>query len=338
MADSNIEGNTTRTFNDAINASQAKLVEIFAGLSIFLAISSSVGNFVILSALYRVSSIYPPTKLFFRCLAATDLCVGLIVQPLYTTSIMSYAMEMNENVSYYTGKICATSSTILCGVSLLTTTVISVDRLLALLLGLRYRTFVTLRRARFVITCIWVMMATIAMIGLWKADVFNKVTSVMTVLSLITSMSSYAKIYLTLNAMIGLWKADVFNKVTSVMTVLSLITSMSSYAKIYLTLRKHQTQIQKDSTHGQPYVVGFAVNIARYRKTVSSILWVQLALLACYAPYGIVAGMKINTLACYLVSSALVHFNSTLNPILYCWKIREVRKAVKDTIQQLHSC
>ena len=300
MADSNIEGNTTRTFNDAINASQAKLVEIFAGLSIFLAISSSVGNFVILSALYRVSSIYPPTKLFFRCLAATDLCVGLIVQPLYTTSIMSYAMEMNENVLYYTGKICATSSTILCGVSLLTTTVISVDRLLALLLGLRYRTFVTLRRARFVITCIWVMMATIAMIGLWKADVFNKVTSVM--------------------------------------TVLSLITSMSSYAKIYLTLRKRQTQIQKDSTHGQPYVVGFAVNIARYRKTVSSILWVQLALLACYAPYGIVAGMKINTLACYLVSSALVHFNSTLNPILYCWKIREVRKAVKDTIQQLHSC
>ena len=300
MADSNIEGNTTRTFNDAINASQAKLVEIFAGLSIFLAISSSVGNFVILSALYRVSSIYPPTKLFFRCLAATDLCVGLIVQPLYTTSIMSYAMEMNENVSYYTGKICATSSTILCGVSLLTTTVISVDRLLALLLGLRYRTFVTLRRARFVITCIWIMMATIAMIGLWKADVFNKVTSVM--------------------------------------TVLSLITSMSSYAKIYLTLRKHQTQIQKDSTHGQPYVVGFAVNIARYRKTVSSILWVQLALLACSAPYGIVAGMKINTLACYLVSSALVHLNSTLNPILYCWKIREVRKAVKDTIQQLHSC
>ena len=300
MADSNIEGNTTRTFNDAINASQAKLIEIFAGLSIFLAIASSVGNFVILSALYRVSSIYPPTKLFFRCLAATDLCVGLIVQPLYTTSIMSYAMEMNENVSYYTGKICATSSTILCGVSLLTTTVISVDRLLALLLGLRYRTFVTLRRARFVITCIWIMMATIAMIGLWKADVFNKVTSVM--------------------------------------TVLSLITSMSSYGKIYLTLRKHQTQIQKDSTHGQPYVVGFAVNIARYRKTVSSILWVQLALLACYAPYGIVAGMKINTLACYLVSSALVHFNSTLNPILYCWKIREVRKAVKDTIQQLHSC
>ena len=300
MADSNTEGNTTRTFNDAIKASQAKLVEIFAGLSIFLAIASSVGNFVILSALYRVSSIYPPTKLFFRCLAATDLCVGLIVQPLYTTSIMSYAMEMNENVSYYTGKICATSSTILCGVSLLTTTVISVDRLLALLLGLRYRTFVTLRRARFVITCIWIMMATIAMIGLWKADVFNKVTSVM--------------------------------------TVLSLITSMSSYAKIYLTLRKHQTQIQKDSTHGQPYVVGFAVNIARYRKTVSSILWVQLALLACYAPYGIVAGMKINTLACYLVSSALVHLNSTLNPILYCWKIREVRKAVKDTIQQLQSC
>ena len=82
MADSNIEGNTTRTFNGAINGSQAKLVEIFASLSIFLSIASSVGNFVILSALYRVSSIYFPTELFFRCLVATDLCVGIIVQPL----------------------------------------------------------------------------------------------------------------------------------------------------------------------------------------------------------------------------------------------------------------
>jgi len=43
----------------------------------------------------------------------------------------------------------------LCGVSILTLTAISVDRLLALLLGLRYRHVVTLRRVRVVIICSW---------------------------------------------------------------------------------------------------------------------------------------------------------------------------------------
>ena len=28
----------------------------------------------------------------------------------------------------------------------------------------------------------------------------------------------------------------------------------------------------------------------------------------------------------------LVYLNSSLNPILYCWKVEEVRKTVKDTI------
>ena len=298
MADSAREENITRTFNDAFNASHAKLVEIFAGFSIFLATASSVGNVVILSALQRVSSIYPPTKLFFQCLAVTDLCVGLIVQPLYTTSITSYAVEMDENVLHYIRKICAATSTILCGLSMLTTTAISVDRLLALMLGLRYRTVVTIQRVRFVITCIWIIMGSIAMIGLWKVDVFNRVTSDS--------------------------------------TVLSLVTSTFSYVKIYFTIKKHQTQVQNDFAHGQPYVERFVLNIARYKKTVSSILWVQLALVACYAPYGIVAGMEVHHLAYYLVSSALVHLNSTLNPILYCWKIREVRKAVKDTITRTH--
>ena len=34
----------------------------------------------------------------------------------------------------------------------------------------------------------------------------------------------------------------------------------------------------------------------------------------------------------------LVFLNSTLNPILYCWKIDEVRQVVKDTIRKVHCC
>ena len=34
------------------------------------------------------------------------------------------------------------------------------------------------------------------------------------------------------------------------------------------------------------------------------------------------------------IKSILMYFNSTLNPFLYCWKVREVRQAVKQTIRQ----
>ena len=31
----------------------------------------------------------------------------------------------------------------------------------------------------------------------------------------------------------------------------------------------------------------------------------------------------------------VVYFNSSLNPIFYCWKIREVREEVKTTVKQI---
>ena len=81
------------------------------------------------------------------------------------------------------------------------------------------------------------------------------------------------------------------------------------------------------------------MNIARYKKSVSSILWVQLALVACYAPWGIAVVLYVNGIGnddAWLVSETLIYLNSSVNPILYCWKIRAVRQAVKDTIGQLY--
>ena len=51
--------------------------------NIFLAFTATLGNTLILIALHKVSSIHPPTKCLLRCLAMTDFCVGIIVQPLF---------------------------------------------------------------------------------------------------------------------------------------------------------------------------------------------------------------------------------------------------------------
>ena len=288
MANTPGDGNITSKLNKALGASLGKLDLLLASANIFLSITASLGNALILIALYKVSSIHPPTKLFFRCLAVTDLCVGLLLQPFYAAFLLSRKGEVSK-------KVVNVLSFILCGVSLLTSTAISVDRLLALLLGLRYRHVVTLKRARLVIICFWLIGASLGLIRWWTAD--------------ITFM------------------------LASVVLTLSLLTSTFCYTRIHLKLRHRQVRVQNGNGEG------ILLNIARFKKTVSSVLWVQLALVACYVPFGILVVLNLNGIGndvYLLVANTLVFLNSSLNPILYCWKIREVKQAVKDTIRQLH--
>ena len=83
------------------------------------------------------------------------------------------------------------------------------------------------------------------------------------------------------------------------------------------------------------------LNMARYGKVVSSALWVQLALVVCYAPkftmLVLITYRKIYSSRVVYIDrfkSFFRYFNSTLNPSLYCWKVREVRQAVKQTNRQ----
>ena len=59
----------------------------------FLAFTATFGNTLILIALHKVSSIHPPTKFLLRCLAMSDFCVGVIVQPLFAAFLMRMASE-----------------------------------------------------------------------------------------------------------------------------------------------------------------------------------------------------------------------------------------------------
>ncbi|XP_022810182.1 adenosine receptor A3-like, partial [Stylophora pistillata] len=276
----------------------------FASLNIFFSITAILGNLLILIALRKVTLIHPPTKLLFRCLAVTDICVGIISQPLFTVGLIDERIIVSSFIDVI--RVC--SSLILCGVSLLTSTAISVDRLLALLLGLRYRHVVTLRRVRALIIFCWFLVA-----------------------------ASFGRLYFS----------SFFPYEYIVLLFSSLIISTTSYAKIYFRLRQQLLHVQ-GLVHNQQQqppsgVVPTALNVARYKKTVSAIAWIQLGLFACYSPicvnpmlvhFGVLSGEPIIV----YISYSLLYLNSSLNPILYCWKIREVKQAVKETIRQLNCC
>ena len=59
-----------------------------AAVNIVLSSTASLGNILILIALRKATSIHPPTKLLFQCLAITDLGVGLTSQPLMATLML----------------------------------------------------------------------------------------------------------------------------------------------------------------------------------------------------------------------------------------------------------
>ena len=67
-----------------------------AALNILLSIAATLGNILIFVALRKESSLFPPSKLLFRCLTATDLLVGVLSQPLFVIQLISVAHQRLE--------------------------------------------------------------------------------------------------------------------------------------------------------------------------------------------------------------------------------------------------
>ena len=222
-------------------------------LNSFLSITAFLGNALILIALRKESSLHPPSKHLLRTLTTTDFCVGLFAEPLFVTLIM---VVMNEhwNICRYAAVALCVVSYILCGVSLLTLTAISVNRLFALLLGLRYKQVVTLKR-------VCLMTITFCVVS--------------------TTSSIFKNFF---NFVIG--------SLCDIIAVSScLVTSVFSYTTIFLTLRHHHNQVLD---HIQQPNQTNQLNKARYRKGVSTALWLQFILLVCYLPYLILVTLAIH--------------------------------------------
>ena len=273
-----------------------------SAINIFLSITAFLGNSLILVALHKDTSLHPPSKLLYRNLAITDLCVGIIVEPMYVTNWISVVKE-RWDICYYSLRTAAFAGYTLCVVSALTLTAISVDRLLALLLGLRYRQVVTLRRTSITVIVFWILSIVGASTLIWNL--------------FITTWYQY------------------------IVAAFCPVTTIFAYTKIFCTLRHNQIHLQNHVAQGQPSQA-IPLNIARYRKAVHSALWVQGTMFVCYLPFTIAIALLpqrgipiISAYRAWHFTATLVYLNSSLNPLLYCWKISEVRQAVKETLRQL---
>lgn len=272
-------------------------------VNIILAITACLENALILVALQRRNSLHPSSKLMFQCLEVTDLCVGVIAQPLFVIQFAS-ASHNQFQLCFTILSINDVVGSCLSGVSLLTLAAISVDRLLALSLEIKYKKTITLKRTRLVMISIWIL-------------------------------------NISVNSLRRFWRYILISRVTSAVVYSSLVISAFCYLKIYSKLRHHKRNMRDSDLQGRQTNEEFfyrPLNIERYRTTVSIALWVRVTMVACYLPYGIVVAMERHSPSLNIavrLAISLVFLNSSLNPILYCWKIRGVKLAVKNIIRQL---
>ena len=267
----------------------------------------------------------------------------------------------NLDILQYVGEVIHISSSVLCGVSVLISTAISVDRLLVLLLRLKYRQVVTLKRAQVVILLCWVTAVSCGLVRVWSQTISQIVVLVIGLVSLVTSVLCYVKIYLrlqgnqaTIEDSSGGLQSNEDEEVSGGRATEDGVGKMTGAGK---DTEEEAGAGTGRATDEKSLGAGTAkvspkrriqeivrLNIVQYKKVVSSIFWLQLTLVACYAPFITVSLLRHTVLSgttiqgLWLFTATLVYSNSSLNPFLYCWKIREVRIAVKNTAKTFCFC
>ena len=120
----------------------------------------------------------------------------------------------------------------------------------------------------------------------------------------------------------------------SIGTVIGLLLSTLAYIRIYLAVRRHKNQIRVQQVQN-------AANFASLIKSAVGTFYVFLVFLGCYLPIFIcltaiaIYGPNVALNRLFLFSCTLVFLNSSLNPVIYSWKVRQIRHTVMNILRSM---
>ena len=159
-------------------------------MNAILCFTTVLGNTAFLITI-RKTSLHSVAKIFLTSLAASDLAVGLVSNPLVIAIILT------ENKTEVLAILFSVLSPFLGMVSFFTITAIGVDRLLALQLHLRYEAVVTSSRATFAVIFIWVFSGVFSCItSMFSLTICLILLSPLSISLLAGNFAVYLKIYL----------------------------------------------------------------------------------------------------------------------------------------------
>ena len=273
----------------------------------FLLFTALVLNIITIQALRKISSFPKPFKTLLLSLAVSDLGFGLLVHPLNIVHlVMNIEQNTNHRLYIMVYKAYLISSQLLCAASFLGIIALTVDRFLAIHLHLRYQELVTHRRVVTVVISVWVCCSCISLFAL------NRVLE------------------------------NVLVIITATIGAVCLTTTGLIYCKIYSIVRHHTNQIH--ALQLQPVGQnqnGELANAARQKKSALATFYVYVVFVVCFlsilcvkAAYQIYGESELRLHLLYY-SLTLMYLNSSLNPLIYCWKMRNIRQAVISVLRNI---
>lgn len=270
--------------------------------NIVTCILNCMANFLIVFVIGKTHELHSPSFVLLGCLASSDLVVGLICQPILVTHKIA---ELNKNFPAYctSAMLNFISGWVTAVVSLLTLGAVSIDRVLCLILHLRYNTLVTVSRVFKTVAIMWIFSIAFAMVRFWMSN------------------DSWYFIAMT------------------VLLMPFLVISVSTL-KIFQIVRSHQRQINVQ-TEAIRHLQSNTVNVLKCRKSAVTVLYIYGLLLIFFLPFFVVVIIEIYHVGytrtiriAYSYVGTAVFINSFLNPLVYCWRNRELRQAAKRALKR----
>ena len=262
-------------------------------------LTAVAGNGVVILVVWKTPALHTPSNVFLCCLAISDLTVGLIAQPCF---VIHKIGELLESYSMYcTTRILAESvGYITAGTSVLTMTGIAIERYLALYLHLRYKQIITTKRILVAAFCLWVFFILQAASRFWIAN------------------------------------DNIFNNIAIPVIGCSLVFTFLAYMKVLKYVRRHENQIhdQNVSNPNQYPASNRLLGMRRYKKSTLTMAYIVGIFVLCYIPILCVKiahkieGYTASVKTAYVYASTIVFLNSSFNPVVYCWRITDIRRAV----------
>ena len=277
-------------------------------LNAFFCCTAIVLNSVTIHAVRKTLSLSKTLKTLLLSLAVSDLGVGLFAQPLKITFLVIKSKQITENDPAFDATFIPTASLLSTNLfvfaSFFGVMALSADRFLAIHLHLRYKELVTRKRVVAVVVSIWVFSA---------------------------ALPSLFRLWIPANIVY------VIGPITCVTCV--TVTAFLNY-KIYMAVRRHAHQVQVLQRLQQ---AAQTAQVATVQKSAVTSIYIYIVFLVCYLPNaGILCAMAIKLHPINVViqqfAITVVYLNSSLNPFIYCWKMRHIRHSVMNILRSTLSC
>uniref|UniRef100_A0A672ICJ7 Adenosine receptor A1 n=1 Tax=Salarias fasciatus TaxID=181472 RepID=A0A672ICJ7_SALFA len=296
---------------------------LYIGMEVVIALSSVVGNVMVVWAVRINRSLRDTTFCFVVSLALADIAVGALVIPLAIT------ISIGLQTHFYSCLLVACTVLVLTQSSILALLAIAIDRYLRVKIPMSYKRVVTPRRAGTAVLLCWLVSI---VVGLTPMLGWNNLQRLRDNGSVITDDLLVTCEFETVISMDYMVYFNFFGWVLP-----PLLLMVAIYVEIFYMIHK---QLNK-KVKADRFVQDCGQSEARLAKSLALVLflfavsWLPLHILNCITLFCPACDKPIFLI---YIAIILTHGNSAVNPIVYAFRIKKFRTAFRKIWKQYVLC